>query len=49
MSVDLQAQKPDSRGSPEAGGESRPCASLGLVKDGDISPRDWHSYSLLQH
>lgn len=49
VSVDLQAQKPDSQGSLEAGGESRPCASLGLVKDVTISPEGLAQYSLLQH
>ena len=39
MSVGLQARKPDSQGSLEAGGESRPCASLGLVKDVTMSPQ----------
>lgn len=34
-----QAGKSDSQGSLEEGGESKPCASLGLVKDVPVSPQ----------
>lgn len=35
----LQARNVDSQGSLETGGESRPCDSLGLVKDVTVYPQ----------